>query len=121
LDTAGKTEEKITFFFKRVAARLSPINSLGDPLGARVALLEVVGGVRKRAFSSSFVLGFLSFSFLSLGGNIQGEGWGRRGFQDGGSGGGHAFAFLTVSQTILVREKMTNHVFHVSLHCAVSP
>jgi len=104
-----------------VAARLSPIDSLGDPLGARVALLEVVGGVRKRAFSCFFCFGVF-FSFVSfLGGNIQ-EGGGRRGgFKVGGVGGGHAFVSLTVSQTVLVRAEMTNHVPHVSLHCAVSP
>jgi hypothetical protein len=69
-----------------VAARLSPINSLGDPLGARVALLEMAGGVRKRVFPASFALGLSSFSFLSrvatFGGGVGEEGvsgWGELG------------------------------------------
>jgi hypothetical protein len=74
----------------------------------------------------------LFFLFLGGKGGVQasfdspGEGGGgegiQGGFQDWGEfGGGHALASPTASQTVLVRVEMTNHVPHVSPHCAVSP
>jgi hypothetical protein len=54
------------FSLKHVAARLLPPS--GGPLGARVALLEVTGGVGKRAFPLS------SLSFLVSGFTPRGQG-----------------------------------------------
>jgi hypothetical protein len=71
LFTAGKTEE--SFSLKHVAARLLPPS--GGPLGARVALLEVTGGVGKRAFSLSSLFFLVSgFTPRSQGGDGVGEG-----------------------------------------------
>jgi hypothetical protein len=72
-----------------VAARLLP--SFGDPLGARVALLEVTRSMRKRAFSLSFLF-FLVSGFTPR--DQEGKGWGRR---------GHAFVLQVISQMILVQ------------------
>jgi len=84
-----------------VAARL--LSSFGDPLGARVALLEVVRDMRKRVFSFSFLF-FSVFGFTPR--NRGGEGWGR---------GDHAFVFQIISQMILVQvEMIQNHWFCLS-------
>jgi hypothetical protein len=74
LFTAGKTEE--SFSLKHVAARLLPPS--GGPLGARVALLEVTGGVGKRAFSLSSLFFLVSgFTPRGQGGDGVGEGGSR--------------------------------------------
>jgi hypothetical protein len=89
-----------------VAARLLP--SFGDPLGARVALLEVTRSMRKRAFSLSFLF-FLVSGFTPR--DQEGKGWGRR---------GHAFVLQVISQMILVQAETIISkplVLLVSLHC----
>ena len=60
--TVRKTEENV-FFFQTWGRKVLAVIALGSSLRARIVLLEVVGGVRKRVLSCLSSL-FGSFSFV---------------------------------------------------------